>query len=137
MKKFYLNFLVILFATTAIAFGEISGQMYKKTIAIDLDGVLDEYTGKYDENKIPDIRNGAKEFIIKLSNNYKLVLFTTRDSNLAKEWLIKNEINQYFSEITNAKPLAHIYLDDRALKFNGDYDKTLEEIKSYKVYYKK
>ena len=112
-------------------------QQFKKTIAVDLDGVLDEYTGKYDENKIPDIRNGAKDFIIKLSDNYNLVLFTTRDFKIANEWLIKNNINQYFSDVTNTKPLAFIYLDDRALKFEGDYNKTLEDIKSYRVYYKK
>ena len=29
---------------------------YKKTIAIDLDGVLDDYTGKYDENSILKIK---------------------------------------------------------------------------------
>ena len=101
-----------------------------------LDGVLDEYTGKYDENKIPDIRNGAKDFIIKLSKDYKLILFTTRESSKAKDWLIENDINQYFSEITNIKPPAYIYLDDRALKFDGNYDKTLEEIKNYKAYWK-
>ena len=137
MKRIYLTCLIILFTTTAIAFGEISERMYKKTIAIDLDGVLDEYTGKYDENKIPDIRNGAKDFIIKLSKDYKLILFTTRESSKAKDWLIENDINQYFSSITNIKPPAYIYLDDRALKFNGNYDDTLNAIKNYKVYWKK
>ena len=114
----------------------LSNYQFKKTIAIDLDGVLDEYTGKYDVNKIPDIRNGAKDFIIELSKDYKLILFTTRDSKLAKEWLIKNNIDKYFSDITNTKPLAYIYLDDRALKFDGNYDDTLNAIKNYKVYWK-
>ena len=114
----------------------LSNYQFKKTIAIDLDGVLDEYTGKYNANKIPDIRNGAKEFIIKLSKDYKLILFTTRDSKLAKEWLIKNHIDKYFSDITSTKPLAYIYLDDRALKFDGNYDDTLNAIKNYKVYWK-
>jgi len=63
-------------------------------------------------------------------------LFTTRESSKAKDWLIENDINQYFSEITNIKPPAYIYLDDRALKFDGNYDKTLEEIKNYKAYWK-
>ena len=136
MKKFYLNFLIILFATTAMAFGEISGQMYKKTIAIDLDGVLDEYTGKYDENSIPKIKDGARDFIIKLSKDYDLVLFTTRKLMLATKWLIDNKIDKYFSDVTNVKPPAFIYLDDRALKFNGNYDDTLNAIKNYKVYWK-
>ena len=110
--------------------------MYKKTIAIDLDGVLNEYNGKYDEYKIPNIKNGAKEFITELSKDYQLILFTTRDNKMAKDWLIKNNIDKYFDNITSTKPLASIYLDDRALKFEGDYDKTLNNIKNYKVYWK-
>ena len=110
--------------------------MYKKTIAIDLDGVLDNYT-KYTEEIIPPIRKGAKEFIIKLSKDYEIILFTTRSPKLATEWLIDNKINQYFKDVTNTKPLATIYLDDRAINFNGDYDKSLEEIRDFKVYWKK
>ena len=51
----------------------------KKTIMIDLDGVLDNYEKYTDE--IPSIRKGAKEFVEELSNKYELVLFTTRNSN--------------------------------------------------------
>jgi len=39
--------------------------MYKKTIMIDLDGVLNNYT-KYDENVIPEIKDGAKDFLQQL-----------------------------------------------------------------------
>ena len=41
---------------------------YKKKILIDLDGVLNEY-GKepYDENYIPEIKEGAKSFIKEMS----------------------------------------------------------------------
>ncbi len=34
----------------------------KKTLMIDLDGVLNNYT-KYEENFIPEIREGAAEFL--------------------------------------------------------------------------
>lgn len=40
---------------------------YKKLILIDLDGVLNEYgKEKFDENFIPEIKEGAKEFLEKL-----------------------------------------------------------------------
>ena len=39
---------------------------FKKTILIDLDGVLNTYTGDFDENIIPPIKEGAYEFIKKL-----------------------------------------------------------------------
>ena len=40
---------------------------YKKVLLIDLDGVLNNYNGKFDANFIPDIKNGAYEFLQKLS----------------------------------------------------------------------
>lgn len=108
----------------------------KKTLMIDLDGVLNNYT-KYEENYIPDIKQGAKEFLEKLYNSgkYELVLFTTRDLKLVKKWLLKVKIKKYFKEITNIKKPAHIYIDDRALRFDGDYDKTLGEIEKFKVHW--
>ncbi len=101
---------------------------------IDLDGVLDNYTVYTDE--IPDIKNGAKEFVKKLSENYELILFTTRNSKQAVEWLQSNKIDKYFKNVTNVKNPAYIYIDDRALKFNGDYNKTIDEIKEFSVYWK-
>ena len=38
----------------------------RKTIMIDLDGVLNMYDGKYVENKLPELRHGAREFVKKL-----------------------------------------------------------------------
>lgn len=134
--KIYFTCLLFLFATVVMAFGETPEHIFKKTIAIDLDGVLDEYYGKYDKNSIPKIKEGAKDFVIKLSKDYKLILFTTRNSKTAKKWLVDNNIDKYFIEITNKKPLASIYLDDRAINFDGDYIKTLGEIKNFKVYWK-
>lgn len=39
----------------------------KKTTLIDLDGVLNEYTGFFDEKFIPPIKVGAKVFFRKIS----------------------------------------------------------------------
>ncbi len=38
--------------------------MSKKTILIDLDGVLNEYVGNFDKEFIPPIKQGAKEFLM-------------------------------------------------------------------------
>ena len=41
--------------------------MFKKKILIDLDGVLNQYgKEKYDETSIPEIKEGAIEFLEKL-----------------------------------------------------------------------
>lgn len=85
-RQIILIILLSYFSTCLVARSEVfNRQQYKKTIAIDLDGVLDEYCGKYDKNSIPKIKEGAKDFVIELSKDYKSVLFTTRNSKTAKK----------------------------------------------------
>ena len=110
--------------------------MHKRTIMIDLDGVLDDYS-KYDENNIPEIKKGAKEFIKKLhsTGKYELVLFTTRIPKLSLNWLVENKMDKYFKDVTNVKYPAYIYLDDRAIQFKGNYENALDEIEKFKVYW--
>ncbi|DAB03805.1 TPA: hypothetical protein CPT96_00260 [Candidatus Gastranaerophilales bacterium HUM_10] len=110
---------------------------YKKVLLIDLDGVLNNYNGKFDANFIPDIKNGAYEFLQKLSKDYEVKIFTTRNRLLAVKWLIKNKIDCFVSDITNIKDAAYLHIDDRAICFEGDYEKTFNEIKEFKVYWKK
>ena len=112
--------------------------MFKKKILIDLDGVLNQYgKEKFDENFIPPIKNGAKEFLEKLYNDETdLYLFTTRNLLLASKWLIENNLDKYFKDVTNTKIPAYLYIDDRCIRFDGDYEQALKEIKSFKVYWK-
>ena len=109
---------------------------YKKTILCDLDGVLNVYDGKYDNTYIPQIKEGAYDFIKELSKNYKIVIFTTRNSLLASKWVIENKLDQYIDSVTNIKEPAYLIIDDRSLKFDGDYNKLKKEIENFKVWYK-
>ena len=113
--------------------------MFMKRIMIDLDGVLNEYGEEpFDENYIPEMKKGADKFLKELSEpNTELYLFTTRNLLLATKWLEKNKIDKYFKDVTNVKSPAYIYIDDRAIRFDGDYSNTLKEIKNYRVYWKK
>ena len=112
--------------------------MYTPTILIDLDGVLNEYgKEKFDENFIPPMKKGAKEFLQKLSQNAELKLFTTRNLLLASKWLLENDIDKYFKDVTNVKSTAYLHIDDRAIRFDGDFEQTLNEINEFKVYWKK
>ena len=109
--------------------------MRKPLILIDLDGVLNTYCGNYEPDHIPPIRKGAKEFIIKLAKKYSLKLFTNRNTKLAKKWLIENKIDKYFLEVTNIKGPATLYIDDRALKFDGDFNETLLQVYNFKTFW--
>lgn len=108
-----------------------------KKILIDLDGVLNEYgKEKFDENYIPEIKTGAYEFIKKLSYIAELYLFTSRNPLLASKWLINNKLDIFFKDVTNNKIPSFLYIDDRTICFKGDYNKTIQEVENFKVYWK-
>ncbi len=108
----------------------------KKTILIDLDGVLNDYRGNFDINYIPELKNGAVNFLKKLNEKFVVKIFTTRDFDNTIKWIEQNEISEYISGVTNTKETAYLIIDDRCLKFNGDYNQTLREINNFKVWYK-
>ena len=82
------------------------------------------------------MKKGTKKFLEKLSEDYELILFTTRNMKISVKWLIDNDIDKYFKDATNIKLPAYIYLDDRAIQFNGSYENILKAIKEFKVYWK-
>ena len=111
-------------------------KQYKKTILIELDGVLNQYNGHFDINIIPPIREGVKDFFESFDDNFEFKLFTTRNKILAVKWLIENNIDKYFIDVTNTKDLCYLYIDDRCIRFDGNYIKLQDEIKKFKVWYK-
>ena len=110
---------------------------FKKTILFDLDGVLNIYNGNYDKNCILPIKDGAYELIKELSQDYKIVIFTTRNSLIASKWIIDNGLDEYIENVTNVKEPAYLIIDDRCINFDGDFDKLREKIKNFEVWYKK
>ena len=109
-----------------------------RTLLIDLDGVLNTYTGNFNPDFIPPVKEGAKEFLTNLvDNNYEIKIFTTRDKSLAQKWLEENQLSQFVSKVTNTKDPAFLIIDDRCLTFNGDYQNTLAEIRKFLPWFKK
>jgi len=107
-----------------------------KTILIDLDGVLNEYNGLFNSNVIPKPRKNTYRFLKILSQNYELKLFTSRNLLLASKWLFENNLDKYFTDITNKKEPYWLYIDDRCIHFDGKYNHTLKQIKEFNVWYK-
>lgn len=108
----------------------------KKKILLDLDGVLNTYTGNYNADHIPPIKDGAVEFLQRLSHNFEIKIFTVRDIELAEKWVKENNIQLYISGVTNTKEPAWLIADDRCVCFNGCYDKLLADIANFKVWHK-
>lgn len=107
-----------------------------KTILIDLDGVLNKYNGKFDENIIPEIREGAHGFLKELCKNYNIKIFTTRNKILTVKWLIENKLDPYIKDVTDIKEPAWLHIDDRCVNFNGNYSETTAQIDNFKTWYK-
>lgn len=108
-----------------------------KIALVDLDGVLNDYTGKYNEQEIPKIKNGAKEFLEELSRYYDIEIFTVRNKIKTVEWLKENKIDHLIKEVSNVKnQFASLIIDDRALGFTGDFKSILDKAKDFKPYWK-
>lgn len=107
------------------------------TIAVDFDGVIHSYKSPWVNNHtIPDPPvPGAIEWLVKMAMDFEIVIFTTRGSTWRGRRAVRNYIRRYAGPqwyewypggrgleditVTAKKPAALIYLDDRAVRFDG------------------
>lgn len=106
-------------------------------IAVDFDGVLNTYKGWIGNDELYTPRTGVKEFLSKLSEEYRVIIYTSRDVESIENWLKKYNLDKYVSYVTNNKPPAKCYIDDRAVNFDGNYDKVINTVKDYLTYWEK
>lgn len=109
--------------------------MANKRICFDFDGVVHSYTsGWKGVDVIPDPPvDDIKELFKTLHDGgWEIVIFTTRAEtidgiNAIWRWLTEYNF-KYVSQVTNKKLPALIYVDDRAINFNGDVNKLWNDI---------
>ena len=104
--------------------------VFKKTIALDFDGVIHNYAGWKGADVFEGPIDGAREFLesLYMKLNFKIAIHTTRKPGLVYNWLVQTDMAQFVSSITNEKPLAVAYVDDRGIRFNGDFDEILKTV---------
>lgn len=106
------------------------------TVCVDLDGVLNLYDGWRGGDFFHPPRPGAAEFLRRLrENNFRVIVFTIRWAAHVEEWLDRNGLRQFVDSVTDKKPVAHVYLDDRAVCFRGDFEEALRQIAAFKAYW--
>lgn len=130
--------------------------MFKKTLAIDFDGVINSYkSGWIEDYFIPDEPvEGAIDFIERALEHFDVVIFSSRAKRhegrqAMRTWLhywAKKQlglergnglINKLqIEKFTAEKPAAFVTLDDMAITFKGVFP-TLAEINSFKPWYYK
>jgi FMN phosphatase YigB (HAD superfamily) len=101
-----------------------------KTISIDFDNTVHNNKDlKYPNMGYP--MPGAKEALDQLkSDGYRIIIFSVRasgDIKYMEKWL--NDFEIPFDKITNVKEASEFYVDDKAIRFEGNWPKILEQIK--------
>jgi hypothetical protein len=122
--------------------------MKKLTIAIDFDGVLHRYSHGFGDGTIydPPVEGSAEALQALKAQGHKLYIFSVRTNKIyhkdaadqeqkMKDWLQKYQIP--FDRIWSfGKPLADIYIDDRAIGFRGNWQNTLQEVATFEIWNK-
>jgi hypothetical protein len=105
-------------------------------VCVDLDGVLNAFDGWKGGEYFHPPRPGAREFLQELNDRgYEVVVFTVRWGPHVEKWLAENGLSEHVSTVTDKKPPAHVYIDDRAICFDGDFYSALEKVASFKAHW--
>lgn len=109
----------------------------RRTVCVDLNGVLDTYPGWQGYVSWHPPREGAADFLRSLNREgFKVVILTVRDPVDARRWLETHGLSAQVAEVTNRKPPAVAYVDDRALCFQGDFESTLEDLLTFEPFWR-
>lgn len=101
---------------------------HKRTVAVDFDGVLNDYDGWKGEDHFGNPHPSALLFLAHLHADYRVSIYTTRKPEGVRAWLEQHGMTAYVHEVTNHKPMALAYIDDRAIRFTGDFGAVLEQL---------
>jgi hypothetical protein len=118
-----------------------------QTLAIDFDGVIHGYSKGWNGGEIYDPPvPGVAEALTKFKEEgYKIYIYSTRtnktfrkkddpDQKPLMEAYLKEHGIPFDRVWTFGKPMAHIFIDDRALKFEGDWKQTTQDVLEYKTW---
>ena len=90
------------------------------SIMVDLDGVICTEERVFDR-PLADPIAGAKEALQELKNaGHTIVIYTARgwaEYNVTRHWLDEHGIP--YDAIHMGKPIAHVWIDDRAIQFKN------------------
>lgn len=101
-----------------------------KVLAIDFDGVIHDFKNPIPGRRMGKAMSGAKEALHFLrSKGYKIIVFTIWGDEKGQR-TIADFMNYYdlpYDSITNVKPQADHYIDDKAIHFTN-WDEVLTQI---------
>lgn len=114
----------------------------KQTVVFDFDGVIHSYiSGWKGITTIPDPPvPGIAEAIQNIRKHYVVAVVSTRCSTPEGIEAVNSWLDKYGIEVDavlKEKPPAIVYIDDRAICFDGDPNRLLSRIQTFEVWNKK
>jgi hypothetical protein len=114
---------------------------FKPILSLDFDGVIHWYRTGWkgpaviDDEPVP----GAKEFIEKAQDFFKIVIYSSRSNSeggidAMRTWMEKHGFPEV--EFAKEKPKAFLSIDDRTIQFKGEWFDP-EELLNFKPWNKK
>lgn len=111
---------------------------YKKSVCVDLDGVLAQYDGWKGIDHIGEPNGGAREFLKELQKlGLRVVIHTTRLNTSVNEGYHETQLHSFVTSwldthrmpydevyVGQGKPIAVAYVDDRAVHVKPGLDKS-------------
>lgn len=118
-----------------------------RTFAFDFDGTLTKYDGNFKGHDTVDKPRTEVIRAIHLLKNqgHKIIIYSTRSNKVLKKWCEKYNVpvdyyneNPEYKTGNKGKPVASVYIDDRAYCYRGQTaEQLVEELNVFKVFYQK
>lgn len=92
------------------------------TLAIDFDGTM-TLAGPYEPGTpTVGVQPGTRQALAEWNaEGYRIVVLTARNPADVWPWLAAHGLTAFVAAVTNTKPPAVAYIDDRAVSFGGDW----------------
>ncbi|MDD3655016.1 MAG: HAD family hydrolase, partial [Desulfotomaculaceae bacterium] len=108
------------------------------TVCVDFDGVLAQYDGWRGPDHLGKPMPKVGDFLADLNSlGYRVVVLTTRQPFAVTNWLIRHKMAGFVDTITNTKPPAKAYIDDRGICFRGDFSEVVAKLRGFKPWWGK
>ena len=117
-----------------------------RTIAFDFDGVIAKYEGFVSKDDVQEpITEVVKAMGLLREAGYKILIYSTRGDAFLRKYCEKFSVpfdyinhNPEKQGENPGKPIAWVYVDDRAINYGGQKaEKLVEEISKFKAYWQK